>query len=316
MKKQKLTAVILVAAMTFSSAFTLAGCGKEKDDTSSEFEFTTEAPKELSIPISSEDALEMNYEELYDLFRDAGFSEVRYNGLGDLSESSDSKNETIERITVDGNDTFSEGNKIMSNVEIKISYHSVKEITAPIDNDDIEGKNYEDIITQFETAGFTNVSTREVEDSSKTAGEVKEISINGETDFWSYTSYPCDSKVVISYYTKQKSESKSEESKTDKKDSSKKEGNSSLSDTVSQEFKKTMDSYEEFFDEYVSFMKKYEENPSDLGLLADYATFMSKYTDYIAKLSDIDYDSLSTADALYYTEVNARILKKLAEIGE
>ena len=44
-----------------------------------------------------------------------------------------------------------------------------------------------------------------------------------------------------------------------------------------------MDSYEAFIDEYVAFLQKYNQNPTDLSLLNDYATYMSKYADLAAK---------------------------------
>ena len=86
------------------------------------------------------------------------------------------------------------------------------------------------------------------------------------------------------------------------------------SGAVTPSFKEMMDSYEAFFDEYIAFMKKYEENPSDLTLLSEYTEYLSKYSDYLSKLSAVDKDSLSAADLAYYTEVNARILKKLADV--
>ena len=82
---------------------------------------------------------------------------------------------------------------------------------------------------------------------------------------------------------------------------------------VSADFKETMDSYEAFFDEYIEFMQKYKEDPSDLTLLSEYTDFLSKYTEYMGKLSAIDKEELSTADALYYAEVSARISKKLTD---
>ena len=80
------------------------------------------------------------------------------------------------------------------------------------------------------------------------------------------------------------------------------------------DFKKMMDSYEDFFDEYIEFMKKYENSDDVAGMLNDYADYMTKYADYMQKLNDVDTDNLSTADAAYYTKVQARIVKKLAEI--
>ena len=86
-------------------------------------------------------------------------------------------------------------------------------------------------------------------------------------------------------------------------------------DTVTPSFKEMMDSYEAFFDEYIDFMKKYKENPNDLSLISEYTEYLSKYSDYMSKLSAVDTDSLSAADLAYYTEVNARITKKLAEVA-
>lgn len=77
------------------------------------------------------------------------------------------------------------------------------------------------------------------------------------------------------------------------------------------EFKEAMDSYEQFYDEYVAFMQKYKENPSDLTLLADYASYMARYEDTMNKLDAIDEDDLTTAELAYYIEVNARIQQKL-----
>ena len=84
---------------------------------------------------------------------------------------------------------------------------------------------------------------------------------------------------------------------------------------VTPEFKAAMDSYEEFFDEYVGFMKKYQESDDPTSMMVDFADYMTKYSDVMTKLDEIDEDSLSAADLAYYTEVNARILKKLSEVS-
>ena len=50
-------------------------------------------------------------------------------------------------------------------------------------------------------------------------------------------------------------------------------------------------------------------------MLSDLADYMTKYSETMLKLDEIDEDSLSAADLAYYTEVNARIMKKLAEVS-
>ena len=42
------------------------------------------------------------------------------------------------------------------------------------------------------------------------------------------------------------------------------------------EFKAAMDSYEEFYDSYCEFLRKYKENPTDYTLLAEYADMLTK----------------------------------------
>ena len=88
----------------------------------------------------------------------------------------------------------------------------------------------------------------------------------------------------------------------------------SSSDGVTPEFKEAMDSYEAFFDEYAEFMKKYNESDNPAAMLGDYASMMTRYAETMEKLDEIDEDGLSTADALYYTEVMVRINQKLMSV--
>lgn len=81
------------------------------------------------------------------------------------------------------------------------------------------------------------------------------------------------------------------------------------------EFKEAMDSYEAFFDEYCEFMKKYNESDDTTSLLADYASYMVKYTDTMQKMNNISEDELTDAEVAYYSEVSARISAKLIEAG-
>ena len=83
---------------------------------------------------------------------------------------------------------------------------------------------------------------------------------------------------------------------------------------IDPDFKKTMDDYEAFFDEYVKFMKKYQENPSDLALLGEMADMLQKENEMMDNFNNIDQDELNPAELSYYVEVQSRILKKLSEV--
>lgn len=90
-----------------------------------------------------------------------------------------------------------------------------------------------------------------------------------------------------------------------------------LVDGMRPEFKKAMDSYEAFMNEYCDFMKKYTESAgADLGLLADYTDYMSKYADVVEDFEAWDNGEMNTAEIEYYWEVQTRVEKKLLELAE
>ena len=76
-----------------------------------------------------------------------------------------------------------------------------------------------------------------------------------------------------------------------------------------------MDSYEAFIDEYVAVLQKYNQNPTDLSLLNDYATYMSKYADLAAKFDAWESEDLNTAELAYYLEVQSRVSQKLLAVS-
>lgn len=85
---------------------------------------------------------------------------------------------------------------------------------------------------------------------------------------------------------------------------------------IDQEFKEMMDEYEAFFDEYVEYINKLNNADSmdALGLMAEYADYLEQYTSVMEKMEAINEKELTTAEALYYAEVSARIYQKLARI--
>lgn len=116
--------------------------------------------------------------------------------------------------------------------------------------------------------------------------------------------------------TKQESEQPSvTEQETELEENS--TGSAELIDGMRPEFKQAMDSYEEFMNEYCEFMKKYAESDgTDVGLLADYASYMSKYADVVEDFEAWDDGEMNTAETAYYLDVQTRVSKKLLEVAE
>lgn len=86
-------------------------------------------------------------------------------------------------------------------------------------------------------------------------------------------------------------------------------------DRVDPELKAFLDSYEEFIDEYILFMKKYMDDPGNaVTMLGEYASIMEKYGEFAEAVEKYDEKEMSTADAKYYLEVTNRINQKMLDL--
>ena len=86
-------------------------------------------------------------------------------------------------------------------------------------------------------------------------------------------------------------------------------------DGVDPELKAFLDSYEEFIDEYILFMKKYMDDPGNaVTMLGEYASIMEKYGEFAEAVEKYDEKEMSTADAKYYLEVTNRINQKMLDV--
>lgn len=97
------------------------------------------------------------------------------------------------------------------------------------------------------------------------------------------------------------SDAKNEEANSDE-DGKKKKGSSDKCD-------KFLSDYEEFMTSYVSFLKKYEKNPNDPFLIADYAKMTAK----MSKFEDENPDDCENDPA--FAAKYAKISMKVAEAG-
>lgn len=88
-------------------------------------------------------------------------------------------------------------------------------------------------------------------------------------------------------------------------------------ENVTSSVKETLDEYEDFFDKYVVFMKKYKNADSgDLTkMMEEYSDFLDKYTDIYGKFVDMAGDmDITSDDYKYYMRVWKRIEQKLQEV--
>ena len=171
------------------------------------------------------------------------------------------------------------------------------EAQIPASNSSFTGKNYEDVLLQFENAGFTNVSTRKVEDLITgwitKDGSVESVAINGSTDYSSGTWVNSYSSVVISYHTfssttEEDTTIEDEEQTIEQDQTTTEDGESDNSSEKSEESTKEYN-YDEL---YTLFEDHVVEKPyttardyiQSIGYTANY-THQNTYMDYTNELS-------------------------------
>ena len=152
----------------------------------------------------------------------------------------------------------------------------------------------------------------------KEAGYTEEQDISQSGDWYTYKANNEEGYALsISYYDDMTIDfsagSSKENAKEKKTEETTKAEDSVNENSISSDFKETMDSYEEFMDGYIAFMEKYEDSDDTIGMMSDYADMMTEYTEYMEKIDGIDEGSLSDADLNYYLEVTSRVTKKLSE---
>jgi len=78
-------------------------------------------------------------------------------------------------------------------------------IKMPASSKDFEGTDYQEVVSQLRSAGFTNVTTAILDDLITgwltSDGEVESVDVDGTTTFNSGTKYAPDVAIVVTYHT-------------------------------------------------------------------------------------------------------------------
>ena len=189
------------------------------------------------------------------------------------------------------------------------------EIRVPDSADELEGENYEDVVTRFQMAGFTNITTEPIEDLIfgwlTSDGEVEEVSINGRTSFGASASFAPDAKVVIRYHT-----FPSDDEETSANESTESDGNEtheSTNNPVNEEIL-TVDNCPELkeilhsgdYSKFEAFAEKYAGRIIEFdGFVADlmpYQDYKTRYK-FLIYVGD-DFETYSGGPSFQFVDVN------------
>lgn len=162
------------------------------------------ARKLIKVGISSEEATGANYEKVVTQLVKSGFKNIKTEALGDLKGTAMSDQDLIEEITIDGDLEFYAGSKYTYDCLVKISYHSVKMVPAPMSSGEAKGQDYTKIVEKFENAGYENVEAEP--DYDLVVGwfakpnEVETIKIGEKEKFKEDEEFKYNDKILILYH--------------------------------------------------------------------------------------------------------------------
>lgn len=131
-----------------------------------------------------------------------------------------------------------------------------------------------------------------------------------------------DGKICIDYYDNKIFLKKQSDNQTIPNDEEKeeiKDGVDEEDENIDEEIDATTDvswreflkEYEEWIDEYIKILNKYNENPTDLSILEDYADMMVEMAEWSERADEIELEIEDPVEAAEYTSEMLKIVAKL-----
>jgi nitrate reductase NapE component len=163
-----------------------------------------EYKKEINVSLSSSQAISMNYEQVVDILEKDGFTNINTYPEYDLELAEIENENTVVKVTIKGKSDFDTMEKYPYDAPIEITYHVLKEINMPVSSKEAGGMMLDELVSQFEEAGFANIITSP--DYDLITGwlnkeySVESVSINGEENFSVNSSYRPNDEILIVYH--------------------------------------------------------------------------------------------------------------------
>lgn len=156
-----------------------------------------------TVGVSSEKLIGENYSEVVDTFETAGFTNINAVEIADLNSSEESKADSVSNVSIWFIDSFNENTKFPSNAKVTISYHTMKDVYAPLSAKELKGKNVKEVQGIFAEAGFENIECKAkhgfISNLLNGNGDVNKVSIDEDDSFNADDVFKVNSKVVIEY---------------------------------------------------------------------------------------------------------------------
>lgn len=146
----------------------------------------------------------MSLKKVSTILYNSGFRHITSIEIDDVYVDSPYSLFEVERVVINGIDSFKVLDEFSYNSEVIIYYHNKKRIAIPYSSRTLKGKNYLDIHSELTTLGFTEIQDYPIADLKlgwlKKAGSIERVTINGEELFKKNAEYEYDVKICVYYH--------------------------------------------------------------------------------------------------------------------
>ena len=152
----------------------------------------------VQIPVEPSYAVELEYDDLKELFEDAGFENVRV--VPD--EAGWEESGTVRTVLIDGKDSFNKDAYVEPDVIVEIHYSSLDRVDISQYLEDWQNREYGDVKTVLQNNEFTSISLNPIDTSEK--GQDKKVcglNLYGQAYTNGRCYLPLNAPIEISYYT-------------------------------------------------------------------------------------------------------------------
>ena len=174
---------------------------------------------QVKVTVASKDLQGKQYEEAVAALKEMGFIHVCADALDDLSNEIFNKNGEVSKVSIGDITKFSKGEIFDNTTEVIVFYHSPKskevaasgvkavdgQVLITVAPKELKRKDYHEVLSTLQEMGFTNITVTPLGDLKKgwlhDEGEVKEVSIEGNSKFSVNDIFSDDSEIIVFYHS-------------------------------------------------------------------------------------------------------------------
>lgn len=155
---------------------------------------------------------QMNYETAKAIFEDAGFKDIQFDEQKTLSMKDKKYEYLVTQVSVNGNTSFKAKTWFPKDSAVKITYQTLDpekagDVEIPQSSYEMKDQDYVKVCADLKDAGFENIVLCPKYDvkfyEGKKNGVIQSVSIDGKDEFYQGDWVPYDSKIRITYRTKE-----------------------------------------------------------------------------------------------------------------